>query len=49
MKIMRSFFILQSEPMALSHEARGKGIVRKLVENLIDKAKGVEKILFVAV
>lgn len=52
MKIMRSFlFTLQSEPMALSHEARGKGIVRKLVENLIDnaKAKGVAKILSVAV
>ena len=37
--------------LALAHEARGKGIARKLVENLIDnaKAQGVVKILLVAV
>ena len=37
--------------LALAHEARGKGIAKKLVENLIDTAKiqGFKKILLVAV
>lgn len=37
--------------LALADEARGKGIAKKLVENLIDnaKAQGVAKILLVAV
>lgn len=37
--------------LALAHEARGKGIAKSLVENLIKNAKvqGVEKILLVAV
>ena len=37
--------------LALSHEARGKGIAKKLVENLIDTAKdqGFKKILLVAI
>jgi GNAT superfamily N-acetyltransferase len=37
--------------LALAHEARGKGIAKKLVENLIDTAKieGFNKIFLVAV
>ncbi len=37
--------------LALAHEAKGKGIAKKLVENLIDTAKtqGFKKILLVAV
>jgi len=37
--------------LALAHEARGKGIARKLVDNLIEhaKAQGFTKILLVAV